>query len=165
MSLWNVAGVLQSPYSILRNSYTPILPTVKAVYCWESLAILTCQKPDFRSIVEKNRAPTIDSIVSCIQGRGYASFLVRLFSLRKLMQNQRLPSFLRTKTTALHHGDWDRRIAPPSSISCRCSRTSSTSGGAIRWNCSLKGSVSNNSMMCSAASMQPISFGSSEKML
>ena len=36
---------------------------------------------------------------------------------------------------------------------------------AIRRNRSLKGSVSNNSMMCSAASVQPISFGSSEKML
>ena len=59
MSLWNVAGVLQSPYGILKNSYTPILPTIKAVYCWESLAILTCQKPDFKSIVEKKRVPTI----------------------------------------------------------------------------------------------------------
>ena len=48
----------------------PILPTVKAVYCWESLAILTCQKSDFRSMVEKNWTPTIDSMVSCIQGRG-----------------------------------------------------------------------------------------------
>ena len=89
MSLWNVAGALQSPYGILRNSYTPILPTVKAVYCWESLAILTCQKPDFKSIVEKKRAPTMDSMVSCIQGRGYASFLVQLFSWQKSMQNLR----------------------------------------------------------------------------
>ena len=70
MSLWNVARALQSPYGILRNSYTPILPTIKAVYCWEFLAILTCQKPDFRSIVEKNRVPTMDSMVSCIWGRG-----------------------------------------------------------------------------------------------
>ena len=131
MSLWNVAGELQSPYGILRNSYTPMIPTVKVVYCWESLAILTCQKPDFRSNVEKNRAPTIDSMVSCIQGRGYASFLVQLFSLRKSIQNRRPPSFLCTKTTALHHRDWDGWIAPPSSISCRCSRTSFTSDGAI----------------------------------
>ena len=112
MSLWNVTGALQSPYGILRNSYTPILPTVKAVYCWESLAILTCQKPDFKSIVEKNRVPTIDSMVSCIWGRGYASFLVWLFSLRKSMQNRRPQSFLCTKTTTLHHGDWDGWIAP-----------------------------------------------------
>ena len=70
MSLWNVARALQSLYGILRNSYTPMLPTVKAVYCWESLAIFTCQKPDFRSIVEKNWAPTMDSMVSCIRGRG-----------------------------------------------------------------------------------------------
>ena len=105
------------PIRHLRNSYTPILPTVKAVYCWESLAILTCQKPDFRSISEKNQVPTIDSMVSCIRGRGYASFLVRLFSLQKSMQNWRPPSFLRTKTTALHQGDWDGHITPPSNIS------------------------------------------------
>ena len=158
MSLWNVTGALQSPYGILRNSYTPILPTVKVVYCWESLAILTCQKPNFRSIVEKNRAPTMDSMVSCIQGRGYASFLVWLFSLRKSMQNRRPPSFLRTKTTELHQGDWDGRIASPSNIFCMCSHTSSTNGGALCRNHSLKGSVSNNSITCSAVSIHPISF-------
>ena len=47
---------------------------------------------DFRSIVEKNRVPTIDSMVSYIRGRGYASFLVRLFSLQISMQNWRPPS-------------------------------------------------------------------------
>ena len=145
MILWNVAGALHSPYGILRNSYTPILPTVKVVYCWESLAILTCQKPDFKSMVEKNRAPTMDSMVSCIRGRGYASFLVQLFSLRKSMQNWRPPSFFRTRTTALHQGDSDGRIAPSSSISWMCSLTSSTSEGAIHRNLSLNGSVSNNS--------------------
>ena len=165
MSLWNVARALQSPYGILRNSYTAILPTVKAMYCWESLAILTCQKPDFRSIVQKNWAPTMDSMVSCIWGRGYASFLVRLFSLRKSMQNRRPPSFLHTKTAALHQGDSDGQIVPSSNISCKCSHTSSTSGGAICLNRSSKGSVSSNSMMCSAASIQPISFGSNEKIL
>ena len=81
------------------------------------------------------------------------------------MQNRRPPSFLRTKTTALHQGDWDSRIAPPSNISCKCSRTSSTSGGAIRRKHSLKGSVSSNSITCSAASVQPILFRSREKML
>ena len=165
MSLWNVTGALQSPYGILRNSYTPMLPTIKAVYCWESLAILTCQKLNFRSIVEKNRAPTIDSMVSCIRGRGYASFLVQLFSLQKSMQNQRPPSFLHTKTTASHHRDWDGQIAPPFNISCRCSHTSSTSGGTIQWKCALKGSISSSSITCSAASVQPILFGSSEKIL
>ena len=159
MSLWNVAGALQSLYGILRNSYTPILPTVKAVYCWESLAILTCQKPDFRSIVEKNQAPTMDSMVSCIRGRGSASFLVRLFSWWKSMQNQRPPSFLRTKTTALHQGDRDGWIAPLSNISCKFSHTSSTSGGAIRRKRSLKGSVSSNSITCSCKSMPLVRRG------
>ena len=46
-----------------------------------------------------------------------------------------------------------------------CSRTSCTNGGAIHRNHSLKGSVSNNLMMCSAISIHPISFGSKEKIL
>ena len=46
-----------------------------------------------------------------------------------------------------------------------CSRTSSTNGGAICWNRSLKGSVSSNSMTCSAAFVHPISFSSKEKIL
>ena len=126
---------------------------------------MTCQKPDFRSIVEKNRVPTMDSMVSCIWGRGYTSFLVQLFSQQKSMQNQRPPSFFRTRTTALHQGDWDGRIVPPSCISWMCSCTSSTNGGAMHQNLSLKGSVSNNSITCSAVSVHPISFGSNEKIL
>ena len=83
MSLWNVAGALHSPYSIWRNSYTPKLPTVKAVYCRDFSDIRTCQNPDFRSILEKNRAPTMDSMVSCIWGRGNESFLILAFNFRK----------------------------------------------------------------------------------
>ena len=135
------------------------------MYYWESLAILTCQKPDFKSMVEKNPAPTMDSMVSCIRGRGYTSFLVWLFSQRKSMQNRRPPSFFHTRTTALHQGDWDGRIAPLSSISWMCSLTSSTSGGAICRNLSLNGSVSNSSITCSAVSVHPISFCSNEKIL
>ena len=93
MSLWNVAGPLHNPYGIRRNSYTPKLPTVKAVYCWDFSDIRTCQNPDFRSMLEKNRAPTMDSMVSCIRGRGNESFLVLAFNFRKSMQNCRVPSF------------------------------------------------------------------------
>ena len=164
MSLWNVAGALHSLYGIRRNSYTPRLPTVKVVYCRDFSDIRTCQNPDFRSILEKNQAPTMDSMVSCIRGRGNESFLVLEFNFRKLIQNWRVPSFLRTRTMVLHQGDLDGQIAPPSSMSCRFSRTSSSRGGAICWNRSLKGSSSINSMMCSAMSVQPISFLSSEKM-
>ena len=142
----------------------PMLPTVKAVYCRDFSDIRTCQNPDFRSILEKNRAPTMDSMVSCMWGRGNKSFLVLEFNFRKSIQNWRVPSFFRTRTMALHQGDLDGRIAPPSSMSCRFSRTSSSRGGAIHQNCSLKGSSSINSMMCSAVSVQPISFLSSEKM-
>ena len=164
MSLWNVAGALHNPYGIWRNSYTPRLPTVKAVYCRDFSDIRTCQNPDFRSILEKNQAPTMDSMVSCMQGRGNESFLVLEFNLQKLIQNRRVPSFFLTRMMALHQGDLDNQIVPPSSMSCRFSRTSSSRGGAIRRNRSLKGLSSINSMMCSAESVQPISFLSSEKM-
>ena len=142
----------------------PRLPMVKAVYCRDFSDIHTCQNPDFRSILEKNRAPTMDSMVSCMRGKGNESFLVLEFNLRKSIQNRRVPSFFRTRTMALHQGHLDSQIAPPSSMSCIFSQTSSSSGGAICQNRSLKGSSSINSMMCSAMSVQPISFLSSEKM-
>ena len=163
MSLGNVAGALHNPYGIRRNSYTPKLPMVKAVYFRDFSDIHTCQNPDLRSILEKNRAPTMDSMVSCIQGRGNQSFLVRAFNFRKSMQNRRVPSFFLTRTIALHQGDFEGRIAPPSNMSCRFSLTSSNRGGAIRQNLSLNGSSSISSMMCSAVSVQPISFLTREK--
>ena len=122
---------------------------VKAVYCRDFSDIRTCQNPDFRSILEKNWAPTMDSMVSCIRGRGNESFLVLVFSFRKLMQNRRVPSFFLTRTMALHQGDFKGQIAPPSNMSCRFSRTSSSRGGVIRRNLSLNGSSSISSMMCS----------------
>ena len=68
-----------------------------------------------------------------------------------------------------HHCVTPRGLAQvdctPSTISWRCSRSSSTRGGAIHWNLSLKGSVSRSSIMCSAASVQPISFLSRENIL
>ena len=81
----------------------------------------------------------------------------------KSIQNQSPPSFFWTKTTTLHQGDCKGWIASLSSISWRCSWTSSKRDGAIHWNFSLKGSSSSNSMMCSAASVHPISFLSREK--
>ena len=163
MSLWNVAGALHNQYSIQRNSYTPKLPTVKAVYCRDFSDIRTCQNPDLRSILEKNQAPTMDSMVSCIWGRGNESFLVRAFNFRKSMQNCRVLSFFLTRTMALHQGDFEGRIAPLSNMSCRFSQTSSNRGGVICQNLSLNGSSSISSMMCSAVSVQPISFLSREK--
>ena len=41
-----------------------LLPTMKAVYCWDSSDIFTCQNPLLRSMHEKIHAPTRDSMVS-----------------------------------------------------------------------------------------------------
>ena len=80
------------------------------------------------------------------------------------MQNQSPPSFFQTKTMALHHGDCKGWIALPSSISWRCSQTSSKRGRVICQNF-LKDCSSSNSIMCSTTSVHPISFSSSEKIL
>ena len=88
-----------------------------------------------------------------------------LFSCRKSIQNLKVPSFFHTNTTALHQGEVDDQIAPPSSISCKCWHTSSIKGGAILWNLSLKGSLFVNLMTCLVVSVHPISFFSNEKTL
>ena len=82
------------------------------------------------------------------------------------MQNLKVPSFFHASTTALHQGDWEGHIALPSSISWMCCCTSSTLCGTILLNLSLKGSScsGSSSMMCSVASVQPISFLSRLKM-
>ena len=58
---------------------------------------------------------------------------------QKSMQNHKPPSFFLTKTTALHHTLWLSQIVPDSSISQRWFGTSSTRGGGICLNHSLKG--------------------------
>ena len=55
-------------------------------------------------------------------------------------------------------------MAPPSSISWICCRTSSTNGGAMQQNLSLNGSWSSSSISCSVTFVHPISWGSREKM-
>ena len=55
-------------------------------------------------------------------------------------------------------------MAPLSSIYWICCCTSSTNGGAMRWNLSLNGSWSSNLISCSVTSVHPISWGSKEKM-
>ena len=47
--LWNVAGALHSPKDMQSHSKKPRLPTVNAVYCFDSSLILICQNSDFRS--------------------------------------------------------------------------------------------------------------------
>ena len=56
-------------------------------------------------------------------------------------------------------------MAPPSSISWICCRTSSTNGGAMQQNLSLNGSWSSSSISCCMTSVHPIMWGSKEKML
>ena len=116
----------------------------------------------FRSMHEKCPTPIMDSIVSCIWGKGYASFFVWVFSLWKSMQNQRPPSFFLTNTATLHHGNCDSFMVPPPNISCKCSSTSSTKVGAVLQNLSLKGLSSVNSITCFTVLVHLISFGSGE---
>ena len=66
---------------------------------------------------------------------------MKAFRWQKSIQNYKLPSFFCTNTTALHHAFWLGLMAPDSNISCRWLLMSSTKGGEICLNCSLKGSV------------------------
>ena len=94
-----------------------------------------------------------------MRGRGWESFTVRELSFLKSMQKRSDPSFFLTKTTALHHGLLLGRITPASSISFRCSLTSSNCGGGILQNRSLNGGVSGSlrTILCSAALVWPMS--------
>ena len=84
------------------------------------------------------------------------------FRQQNSMQNCRLPSFFLTNTTALHHALWLGLIAPDSSISCRWFQTSSTRGGGICLNHSLKGVSSATFIVCLVDWVQPNSAGSNE---
>ena len=116
------------------NSQNPRLPTVKAVYCCESGAILTCQKPLLKAIVEKCTAPTMISRASWICGNGYEPFLVCMFRQWK------------------------------SSISWSETHSSSSSGGGMHLNHSLKGSLLFMWISCSIALIHPGSLLFNTKM-
>ena len=100
-----------------------------------------------------------------MRGRGWESFTVRELSFLKSMQKRSDPSFFLTKTTALHHGLLLGQITPASSISFKCSLTSSNCGGGILRNRSLNGGVSGSlrTILCSAALVWPISCFSRKK--
>ena len=115
-------------------------------------------KPRFKVHTGKESGPHHGPYGLLHTGKGNESFLVLAFNFWKSMQNRRVPSFFLTRTMALHQGDFEGRMAPPSNMSCRFSRTSSKRGGAICRNLSLNGSSSISLIMCSAVSVQPISF-------
>ena len=84
------------------------------------------------------------------------SSCVSAFRQWKSMQKCRLPSFFLTSTTALHQVLWLGLMAPDSNISLRWFLTSSTIGGGICLNHSLKGVSSSHlySMLCRVSAAQ-----------
>ena len=78
------------------------------------------------------------------------------------MQKCRPPSFFHTSTKALHQALWLGLMVPDSSISFKWPLTSSTNGGGIHLNHSLKGVSSVTFMICSVEWVQPNSVGSNE---
>ena len=89
---------------------------------------------------------------------------MQAFRQQKLIQNHKLPSFFCTNTTALHQALWLGLMAPDFNISHRWLLTSSTKGGGICLNCSLKGVSSVTFIVCSVQWVQPNSVGSKVKM-
>ena len=97
--------------------------------------------------------------VSSTLGNGCASLIVRRLSFLKFRHSLKLLSFLRTKTTLLEKGLFDSLIAPHSSISLRCSRTSLNIEGGIRRYGSLNGVSSVSLISCSTDVVYPRSVG------
>ena len=87
---------------------------------------------------------------------------MQAFRWQKSMQNHKPPSFFLTNTTRLHQALWLGWIAPNSSISCRWFQTSSTNGGGIHLNHTLKGVSSITFIVCSVEWVQPNSIGSNK---
>ena len=141
------------------HSKNPKLPTVKGVYCFNASSIFICQNPDFRSKQAKYPSPTKLSNASCILGKGKESFFVQAFRQQESIQNSKPPSFFCTNTTVLHQALWLGQMALDSNISCRWLLTSSTKGGGIHLNHSLKGVTF---IVCSMEQVQPNSVGSKE---
>ena len=140
ISLWKVAGALQSLKAMRSHSKNPKLPTVKVVYCFDAFSIFICQNPNLRSRLEKNVQHLPNSPMPPVfWAEGGSPFFMHAFKWQKSMQNCRPPSFFLTNTTALHHTLWLGQIAPDSNISQRWFWTSSTKGGGIHLNCSSKG--------------------------
>ena len=98
ISLWNVAGALQRPNGMTRNSYRPFIVT-NAVLAFALSAILICQYPLLASRVEKTFFPANWSRRSSIRGSGKMSFRVSIES-----------SIINTKSKApvllLHQDNW-----------------------------------------------------------
>ena len=137
---------------------------VKAVYCFDASSIAIHQEPAFKSKQEKYPCTNLALNGFLYPWEQIGVFLGSGIQLQKSMQKHRPLSFLHSNTTALHHGLWLGHIVPTSNISFTCAWTSSTIGGRILWNLSLKGSSSMILISCFTRSVQPNSPGSMEKM-
>ena len=87
---------------------------------------------------------------------------MQAFRQQKSIQKCRLLSFFCTSTMALHQALWLGLMVPDSNISFKWLLTSSTSGGGIRLNHSLKRVSPVTFMICSVEWVQPNSAGSNE---
>ena len=162
ISHWKNAGALQSPKGMQLHSKKPKLPTVKVVHCFNTSSIFIIQNPDLRSKQEKCSEPTKLSNAFCILGSGWDSIFVQAFKWQKSTQNHNLPYFFCTNTTALHQALWLGLMTLDSNISHRWLLTSSTNGGGIHLNHSLKGVSLVTFMVCSVEWVEPTSAGSNE---
>ena len=87
---------------------------------------------------------------------------MQAFRRHKLIQNCKPPSFFCTNITVLHQALWLGLMAPDSSISHWWFLTSSTNGGGIHLNHSLKGVSTVTFIICSVEWVQPNSAGFNE---
>ena len=89
---------------------------------------------------------------------------MQAFRWWKSIQKHKPPSFFCTNTMVLHQALWLGLMVPDSDITFKWFLTSSTIGGGICLNCSLKVVSSVTFIICSVEWVQPNSAGSNENM-
>ena len=127
---WKVAGVhctAQRACSY-NTKKRPRLPTVNAVYCFNSLSILDLPKSGLQVQTWKMTS-TYQTSQGLLNSWQWVGILLCVgIKMQNSMQKHRLSSFFWTSTTALHHTLWLGQIMPKSNISHRCAHSSSTKG-------------------------------------
>ena len=157
--------MLHNLNSMCWHSKKPNNPTVKAVYCLD--AFIHFHLPETWLEVKAREytgtPPKFPTFPRFEGGGNYPSWFSHStsWSLWKSGDHQ---SFFQTRTTVLHQGLLLGLIAPACNLSFTCVLTSSSNGGAMHLNHSLKGSSSVTLMLCLTWMAHPNSLSSREKM-
>ena len=162
ISHWKVTSVLQSSKGMQLQFKKP-----QITYCEGNVLLqhlFHLYLPESRFEIQAGKmSSTYQTLQYLLYSRqGVGVLFVQVFRWQKLIQNCKPPFFFHTNTTVLHQALWLGLMAPDSNISHRWLLTSSTNGGGIHLNHSLKGVSLVTFIVCSVEWVQPNSSGSNE---